>query len=69
MRPLANWRFDPRLPLQTMRGTAEAIRRSKSTVYDKIKNGDLDAVDGRVTTDSILSYIERERQRQKESCT
>jgi hypothetical protein len=68
MRPLANWRFDPRVPLQTMRGTAEALRRSKSAVYDKIKKGDLDAIDGRVTTDSILSYIERERQK-KESCT
>jgi hypothetical protein len=55
MRPLANWRFDPRLPLQTMRGTAEAIRRSKSAVYDKIKKGDLDAVDGRA------EYVDSEK--------
>lgn len=67
MRALVNWQFDLRLPLQTIPGTAEALRRSKSTIYEYVKSGDLELVDGRITTQSILDLIEKKRQQSKQT--
>lgn len=67
MRALANWQFDLRLPLQTPRGTAQGLRCSKSTVYEYVKSGDLELIDGKITTQSILDLIEKKRQQSKQT--
>jgi hypothetical protein len=58
MRPLANWQFDASLPLQTKRGTKQALRCGDDKLEDLIERGLLDIVyigrSPRVTTASIL---------------
>jgi hypothetical protein len=65
MRPLADADFNPELPLQTIPGTKQALRCSKSTVLDLVARGLLDAVDvntsTRITTDSIFRLISQGR--------
>lgn len=58
MRPLANWQFDASLPLQTKRGTKQALRCGDDKVEDLIERGLLETVyigrSLRITTSSIL---------------
>jgi hypothetical protein len=58
MRPLANWQFDSSLPLQTKRGTKQALRCGDDKVDDLIERGVLKTVNigrsVRVTTESIM---------------
>jgi hypothetical protein len=58
MRPLANWQFDASLPLQTKRGTRQALRCGEDKVNDLIERGLLDTVyigrSLRITTTSIM---------------
>ena len=58
MRPLANWQFDASLPLQTKRGTQQALRCGEDKIDDLIERGLLDTVyigrSLRITTTSIM---------------
>jgi hypothetical protein len=57
MRPLADWKFDATRPLQTKRGTAQALRCGEDKVDALIDRGLLKVVtigrSARVTTESI----------------
>jgi hypothetical protein len=70
MRALANPGFNPALPLQTIPGTKQALRCSKSTVCDLIEQGVLDAVDlnnsTRITTESIFRLINEGRRSKRQ---
>lgn len=59
MRPLHDWEFDVSRPLQTKRGTAQALRCGLDKVDDLIETGDLELVhiknSPRVTTKSIMN--------------
>jgi hypothetical protein len=60
MRALAKPEFNPNLPLQTIPGTAEALRCAHSTVHELANRGELErAGPGRITTESILNLIRR----------
>jgi hypothetical protein len=59
MRPLADWKFDSSRPLQTKRGTAQALRVGLDKVEELVGVGALKVVpigvrSVRITTDSIL---------------
>jgi len=58
VKPLADWQFDSSRPLQTKRGTAQALRCGEDKVENLIEAGLLDTVpmgrSVRVTTGSIL---------------
>jgi hypothetical protein len=58
MRPLADWQFNPSLPLQTKRGTAQALRCGADKIDDLIDRDILKTVNigrsVRVTTESIM---------------
>jgi len=59
VRPLADSDFDPNKPVQTKKGTAQALRCGHNKVDDLIRAGLLDKVDiddriTRITTSSIL---------------
>ena len=68
MRPLADPDFNPALPLQTRRGTKQALRVGDTKVSEMIRNGELDVVDFdgavRVTTASIFRKIEQSKRKQ-----
>jgi hypothetical protein len=70
MRALAKPEFNPNLPLQTIPGTAQALRCAPSTVHELANRGELErAGPGRITTESIFDLIRRrveETSRQKE---
>jgi len=60
MRALAKPEFNPSLPLQTVPGTAEALRCAPSTVHELANRGELErAGPGRITTKSIFDLIRR----------
>jgi hypothetical protein len=61
MRPLKDWQFDPKMPLQTKRGAAQALRVGQDKVDELIEGGHLELGSDslgdrikRVTTKSIL---------------
>jgi hypothetical protein len=60
MHRLADSGFNPALPLQTMPGTAQALRCSVSKVHELANEGELQrAGPGRITTKSINKLIRR----------
>ena len=60
MRALAKPEFNPNLPLQTIPGTAQALRCAPSTVHELANRGELErAGPGRITTESIFDLIQR----------
>lgn len=67
MRSLIDWDFDPRLPLQTVKGAQRALRVGHTLLFKLIKAGKLDAVDlngaTRVTTRSILRLIDQHQRK------
>ena len=58
MKPLMDWQFDSSRPLQTKRGTAQALRCGADKVDGLIERGLLKTVrigrSARVTTESIM---------------
>jgi hypothetical protein len=59
MRPIADPDFDPKRPLQTRKGAAQALRVSHNKVDELIRSGALKTVENlgritRITTESIL---------------
>lgn len=62
MRALADWQFNPNRPLQTKRGTAQALRCGLDKVEDLIKAKRVKVVpfggSQRITTQSILELAE-----------
>lgn len=59
MRPIADPNFDPKLPLQTRKGAAQALRVSHNRIDQLIRDGVLETADGlgritKITTASIL---------------
>jgi hypothetical protein len=58
MKPLTDWQFDASRPLQTKRGTAQALRCGADKIDGLIERGILETVNigrsVRVTTKSIL---------------
>jgi hypothetical protein len=58
MKPLTDWQFDSLRPLQTKRGTQQALRCGADKVDDLIERGILDTVtigrSVRITTASIM---------------
>jgi hypothetical protein len=65
VRPLADPDFDPKRPLQTKRGAAQALRCGHNKIDELIDRGLLKTVDidrrTRITTDSILALAAGER--------
>jgi hypothetical protein len=60
MHKLKDGSFNPALLLQTIPGTAQALRCAISTVHELANEGELDrAGPGRITTKSINRYIRR----------
>jgi hypothetical protein len=64
MRPLADWKFDASRPLQTKRGTAQALRCGQDKVDELIELNILKTVaigrSVRVTTESIMQLASPE---------
>jgi hypothetical protein len=63
MRSLEESNFNPAAPLQTIKGTTQALRCGKSRVIELLKSGELErakiGTSTRVTTRSINAFIER----------
>ena len=60
MYKLSDAGFNPLVPLQTITGTANALRCSASTVHELANNGELErSGPGRITTKSINRLIQR----------
>jgi hypothetical protein len=62
MRPLADWQFNPSRPLQTKRGTAQALRCGLDKIDELIRMKRVKVVpfgaSQRITTQSILELAE-----------
>ncbi len=73
MRPLADQGFDPTKPVQTKKGTAQALRCGHNKVDELIRNGVLDTVEidriRRITTASIFRVASGDVSRRRRKAT